>query len=139
MYAYWTPNIYDITLDNQGATKSGTTHIYEKYSVGFYSNSEATSTFSNGKIDIPQKDNYIFDGYWTEQNDYKTSHGEEIINADGTINNVNTKFAADAIIFAKWVPKDYKIKLDNQGADIDKGTAAFYEKYNEFNYTTMGS
>lgn len=36
------------------------------------------------------------------------------------------------------MPKDYKIKLDNQGADIDKGTAAFYEKYNEFNYTTMG-
>lgn len=138
VYAYWTPNIYDITLDNQSATKSGTTHIYEKYSVGFYSNSEATSTFSNGKIDIPQKDNYIFDGYWTEQNDYKTSHGEEIINADGTINDVNTKFAANSTIFAKWVPKDYKIKLDNQGADIDKGTAAFYEKYNEFNYTTMG-
>ena len=138
VYAYWTPNIYDITLDNQGATKSGTTHVYEKYSVGFYSNSEATSTFSNGKIDIPQKDNYIFDGYWTEQNNYKTSHGEEIITSDGTINDVNTKFAANSTIFAKWVPKDYKIKLDNQGADIDKGTAAFYEKYNEFNYTTMG-
>lgn len=138
VYAYWTPNIYDITLDNQGATKSGTTHVYEKYSVGFFSDSKAANTFPNGKIDIPQKDNYIFDGYWTEQNDYKTSHGEEIINADGTINNVNTKFAANSTIFAKWVPKDYKIKLDNQGADIDKGTAAFYEKYNEFNYTTMG-
>ena len=137
VYAYWTPNIYDITLDNQGATKSGTTHIYEKYSVGFYSNSEATNTFPNGKIDIPQKDNYIFDGYWTEQNNYKTSHGEEIINADGTINDVNTKFAANSTIFAKWVPKDYKIKLDNQGADIDKGTAAFYEKYDEYNYTSL--
>ena len=137
VYAYWTPNIYDITLDNQGATKSGTTHIYEKYSVGFFSDNKAANTFPNGKIDIPQKDNYIFDGYWTEQNDYKTSHGEEIINADGTINNVNTKFAANSTIFAKWVPKDYKIKLDNQGADIDKGTAAFYEKYNEYNYTSL--
>lgn len=137
VYAYWTPNIYDITLDNQGATNSGTTHVYEKYTVGFFSDSKAANTFPNGKIDIPQKDNYIFDGYWTEQNDYKTSHGEEIINADGTINNVNTKFAADAIIFAKWVPKDYKIKLDNQGADIDKGTAAFYEKYDEYNYTSI--
>lgn len=138
IYAYWTPNIYDITLDNQGATNSGTTHVYEKYTVGFFRDSKAANTFPNGKIDIPQKDNYIFDGYWTEQNSYKTSHGEEIINADGTINNVNTKFAADTTIFAKWVPKDYKIKLDNQGADIDKGTATFYEKYNEFNYTTMG-
>lgn len=137
VYAYWTPNIYDITLDNQGATKSGTTHVYEKYSVGFFSDSKAVNTFPNGKIDIPQKDNYIFDGYWTEQNNYKTFHGEEIINADGTINNVNTKFAANSTIFAKWVPKDYKIKLDNQGADIDKGTAAFYEKYNEYNYTSL--
>ena len=137
VYAYWIPNIYDIILDNQGATKSGTTHVYEKYSVGFFSDSKAANTFPNGKIDIPQKDNYIFDGYWTEQNDYKTSHGEEIINADGTINNVNTKFAANSTIFAKWVPKDYKIKLDNQGADIDKGTAAFYEKYNEYNYTSL--
>lgn len=137
VYAYWTPNIYDITLDNQGATKSGTTHVYEKYSVGFFSDSKAANTFPNGKIDIPQKDNYIFDGYWTEQNNYKTFHGEEIINADGTINNVNTKFAANSTIFAKWVPKDYKIKLDNQGADIDKGTAAFYEKYNEYNYTSL--
>ena len=137
VYAYWTPNIYDITLDNQGATKSGTTHVYEKYTIGFFSDSKATNTFPNGKIDIPQKDNYIFDGYWTEQNNYKTSHGEEIINADGTINNVNTKFAANSTIFAKWVPKDYKIKLDNQGADIDKGTTAFYEKYNEYNYTSL--
>ena len=137
VYAYWIPNIYDITLDNQGATKSGTTHVYEKYTVGFFRDSKAANTFPNGKIDIPQKDNYIFDGYWTEQNDYKTSHGEEIINADGTINNVNTKFAANSTIFAKWVPKDYKIKLDNQGADIDKGTAAFYEKYDEYNYTSL--
>ena len=137
IYAYWTPNIYDITLDNQGATNSGTTHVYEKYTVGFFRDSKAANTFPNGKIDMPQKDNYIFDGYWTEQNSYKTSHGEEIINADGTINNVNTKFAADTTIFAKWVPKDYKIKLDNQGADIDKGTAAFYEKYNEYNYTSL--
>lgn len=137
VYAYWIPNIYDITLDNQGATKSGTTHVYEKYTVGFFRDSKAANTFPNGKIDIPQKDNYIFDGYWTEQNDYKTSHGEEIINADGTINDVNTKFAANSTIFAKWVPKDYKIKLDNQGADIDKGTAAFYEKYDEYNYTSL--
>ena len=62
MYAYWTPNIYDITLDNQGATKSGTTHVYEKYSVGFFSDSNAANTFPNGKIAIPQNDNNIFLG-----------------------------------------------------------------------------
>lgn len=58
--------------------------------------------------------------------------------ADGTVNDVNTKFTENSTIYAKWIPVDYKINLDSQGADIDKGTAAFYEKYNEFNYTTMG-
>lgn len=136
VYAQWIPNVYDITLDNQGATSSGSTHIYERYSVGFYDTSACSSKIS--KITLPKKDNYIFDGYWTEQNDWKTSKGEQIIRADGTINNVNTKFTENSTIFAKWIPVDYIINLDNQGADIDKGTAAFYEKYNEFNYTTMG-
>ena len=39
MYAQWIPNIYDITLNNQGAYDAGTAHIYEKYSTGFYSDS----------------------------------------------------------------------------------------------------
>lgn len=136
VYAQWIPNVYDITLDNQGATSAGSTHIYEKYSVGFYGTSTCSSKIS--KITLPKKNNYIFDGYWTEQNDWKTSKGEQIIQADGTINDVNTKFTENTTIFAKWIPVDYKINLDNQGADLDKGTAAFYEKYNEFNYTSMG-
>lgn len=137
VYAQWVPDIFDISLDNQGATSAGTTHIYEKYSVGFYGTSECSSKIS--KIILPKKDNYIFDGYWTEQNDWKTSKGEQIIQADGTIKDVNTKFTENTTLFAKWIPVDYKINLDNQGADLDKGTAAFYEKYNEFNYTSLGN
>ena len=139
VYAQWTPNVYDIELDNQGSNSSGTTHIYEKFSVGFYSNSAATNVFANGKITIPQKDNYIFDGYWTEQNSYKTSYGEQIIKPDGSINNVNTKFTSNSKIFAKWIPKDYKINLDNQGADLVLGSSAFFEKYGEYNYTSSSS
>lgn len=136
VYAQWVPNVYDITLDNQNATSAGSTHIYEKYSVGFYGTSACSSKIS--KITLPKKNNYIFDGYWTEQNDWKTSKGEQIIQADGTIKDVNTKFTENTTLFAKWIPVDYKINLDNQGADIDKGTAAFCEKYNEFNYTSLG-
>ena len=135
VYAQWIPNIYDITLNNQGAYDAGTAHIYEKYSTGFYSDSAASKVFANGKITIPKKYNYTFDGYWTQQNTYKTSRGEQIIKPDGTINNVNTKFTANTTLYAKWIPKDYKINLDNQGADVNKGTSAFHEKYGEFNYT----
>lgn len=140
VYAQWIPDIFDITLDNQGATSAGSTHIYEEYSVGFYNTSACSAGSSKiSKIILPKKDNYIFDGYWTEQNDWKTSKGEQIIQADGTIKDVNTKFTENTTLFAKWIPVDYKINLDNQGADLDKGTAAFYEKYNEFNYTSLGN
>ena len=139
VYAQWIPDIFDITLDNQGATSAGSTHIYEEYSVGFYDTSACSAGSSKiSKITLPKKDNYIFDGYWTEQNTWKSSKGEQIVQADGTVNDVNTKFTENSTIYAKWIPVDYKINLDSQGADIDKGTAAFYEKYNEFNYTTMG-
>lgn len=139
VYAQWIPDIFDISLDNQGATSAGSTHIYEEYSVGFYDTSACSAGSSKmSKITLPKKDNYTFDGYWTEQNTWKSSKGEQIVQADGTVNDVNTRFTENSTIYAKWIPVDYKINLDNQGADIDKGTAAFYEKYNEFNYTTMG-
>ena len=35
-YAHWTPNIYKITLDNMGATKAGSTALYERYNDGIY-------------------------------------------------------------------------------------------------------
>ena len=138
VYAQWIPNIYKIALDNQGAntnadgTRPDTSAIYEKYSVGFYSDKNASSAFANSKISVPKKDNYIFDGYWTKQNSWKTNDGEQIIKPDGTINNVNTKFWVNGKLFAKWIPVDYTINLDNQGADIEKGSTALFEKYGEY-------
>ena len=62
--------IYAITLNNDGADNSGTTTIYEKLDVGYYLNSAVTNqmtTFAN-QITIPEKTDYIFQGYYTEQN-----------------------------------------------------------------------
>lgn len=136
VYAYWTPDVYDITLDNQGATTSGTAHIYEKYGVGFYTSESCDSKFTNGKIAVPKKDNYTFGGYYTEQNTWKTSNGDEIISTDGTIKDVNTRFTEDATLYAKWIPVDYTINLDNCDADIAVGSDVFHEKYGEYNYTS---
>lgn len=44
LYAYWEPNTYTITLDNQGATSTGTKYIYEIYGKTFYSNKSTTNT-----------------------------------------------------------------------------------------------
>lgn len=136
VYAQWTPATYKVDLDTQDATIAGTKVMYEKYSVGFFSNSVTTTKFTNDKITIPAKSNYTFAGYWTKQNTWETSLGEKIINNDGTINNVNTKFVENSKLYAKWIPNDYTVTPDSQGADISKGSSAFYEKYDHFNYTT---
>ena len=96
LYAHWTANIYTITLDNQSATSAGTTAIYEKYGVGIYSNSSATTSIS--KITVPSRTNYTFGGYYTSKN----GGGTQVIAADGTINIANNAYSANTTIYAKW-------------------------------------
>lgn len=142
IYAKWTPAVYKITLDNQGANKGeeGTGAVWEKYNIGFYSDAATTKQYtdSNKKIICPKKKNYTFGGYWTVKNDYNQSNGQQLVNGNGEINiAANTLFEKDSTVYARWLPNTYKINLDNQGADIDKGTSAYYEKYGILNYTSL--
>lgn len=142
VYAKWTPAVYKIALDNQGANKGeeGTGAVWEKYNTGFYSDAAATKQYtdSNKKIICPKKKNYTFGGYWTVKNDYNQSNGQQLVDGNGEINiAANTLFEKDSTVYARWIPNTYKINLDNQGADIDKGTSAYYEKYGIFNYTSL--
>lgn len=142
VYAKWTPAVYKITLDNQGANKGeeGTGTVWEKYNIGFYSDVATTKQYtdSNKKIICPKKKNYTFGGYWTVKNDYNQSNGQQLVDRNGEINiAANTLFEKDSTVYAKWLPNTYKINLDNQGADIDKGTSAYYEKYGILNYTSL--
>lgn len=142
VYAKWTPAVYKITLDNQGANKGeeGTGAVWEKYNIGFYSDVATTKQYtdSNKKIICPKKKNYTFGGYWTVKNDYNQSNGQQLVDGNGEINiAANTLFEKDSTVYAKWLPNTYKINLDNQGADIDKGTSAYYEKYGKLNYTSL--
>lgn len=142
VYAKWTPAVYKITLDNQGANKGeeGTGTVWEKYNIGFYSDVATTKQYtdSNKKIICPKKKNYTFGGYWTVKNDCNQSNGQQLVDGNGEINiAANTLFEKDSTVYAKWLPNTYKINLDNQGADIDKGTSAYYEKYGILNYTSL--
>ena len=141
IYAKWTPAVYKITLDNQGADKvAGTAAVWEKHGTGYFSDAAATKQYtnSNKKITCPQKKNYTFGGYWTVKNDYNQSNGQQLIDENGVINiAANTLFEKDSTVYARWIPNTYKINLDNQGADIDKGTSAYYEKYGILNYTSL--
>ena len=86
-----TPNIYAITLDANGGT-GGTTAVYEKYSVGFYSTSTATTAVT--KITIPTRTNYAFGGY-------KDASGNVVIGADGVLPS-NKTFLSDTTLTAVW-------------------------------------
>ena len=83
--------IYTITLDNQNADiQQGTTEIYEKHSLGFYLNFNTTvqMTPSSNGIIIPEKDGYIFQGYYTQTNgegiQYIDENGRLTISADAS-------------------------------------------------------
>ena len=85
--AQWTAKQYTVTLDNKGATTSGSTSV--------------TATFDAilPTIIPPTKDGYRFDGYWTE-----ASGGTKYINADGTGATAYKKYSAgEHKLHAHWV------------------------------------
>lgn len=135
VYAHWSPATYKVHLDREGGS-GGTTDIWEKFGIGYYSNSNCSSWTST--VNVPTKDHYTFKGYYTEQNTADTSNGQRLIDENGNIvTDANTMFTSDSTIYAKWEPVDYTIYLDNQGADMTKGSDKFYEKYSKYNYTEL--
>ena len=89
--ADWEPITYTITLDNKDATTNGTGTIYQKYSVGWYSNSAATASIN--KITSPQRTDYTFAGYYDSG---------VVINKDGDIKASKTKYTTNKTISPTW-------------------------------------
>lgn len=108
-YAQWSPNIYTIILDNQGADSAGTTAYYEKYSKGNYTTKACSATIST--IIKPEKKGYTFKGYYTG----KDGTGKQYINALGTITATNSTFDSNVILYAKWAANKYTIKHNANG------------------------
>ena len=126
----WEREVYQITLNNQGATTAGTSCYFEWYNHGNYTTEGCINAIDT--IVAPTKDNYIFDGYFTGVN----GTGTKYVDADGRILSDATTFTANTTLYACWIPKIYKITLDNQGAGSGKeGTLCYYEKYGVGNYT----
>ncbi len=134
LYAVWVekvPDVFVITLSNEGAITDGTGNIYEKFEDGYYLDASTTKkmTGSANKITIPTKTNYEFKGYFTE----KSGSGTRIIKEDGFIDTSlsNTEFNSNKTIYANWeenIPV-YTITLSNEGAS-SAGSSKIYEKYN---------
>ncbi len=123
LYAHWTPNKYNVTLDQQSATTNGTTSIVatfdavmpnvtvpkRSYTVYFDANTGVCST-------TKLTSNYVFDGYFTGTN----GSGNQYYKADGTSYRT-WNIPNDTTLYAKWtstavvLPKPTKLGYTFQG------------------------
>ena len=96
---------YNITLDNQSATTSGTTTLYGRYADGIYLDSSYSKkmTTSSNNITIPTKTGYTFLGYYTATN----GEGTQLINASGNVTSsfTSTLYNSNTTLYAYWKDK----------------------------------
>jgi uncharacterized repeat protein (TIGR02543 family) len=102
VYAKWTPQIYTVNLDHQGATVSGTPGVvYLKYNTGWYSNAAGTTDIVN-MTKLPTYTGYNFGGYFAQTG----AGGIQAIDEDGKfLTNVNTltmTTSTPITIYASW-------------------------------------
>ena len=101
LYAVWGIGVFDVTLNNQGATTSGTAKVSATYGEDMPS------------ITVPTRTGYIFGGYYASPNGV----GTKFYNADGSSATRYT-LDSDATIYAKWIPKMYTLVADATGGVI---------------------
>ncbi|MBO7053021.1 MAG: hypothetical protein J6W27_01145, partial [Alphaproteobacteria bacterium] len=94
VYASWTPNIYEISLNRGGATNGTAGPIYEKFETGWYSNSQATTQITS--ITPPTLSGYVFNGYWTGTN----CSGTKVIANNGTF--LRNDVLGNVTLYACW-------------------------------------
>ena len=107
--------IFTITLNNQGGT-GGTTTVYELYSEGWYSDSNATNKITS--ITKPTKNGYKFGGYYTGIN----GSGTQIIDANGKfVAGRESTLSENSTIYASWLTQ-YKVTYDYGKLSFDGST-----------------
>ena len=119
-------NVYKIILNNNGATTKGTETIYEKFGIGWYSDSSAINAITS--IITPVKKGYRFNGY-TKDND------NLIINNTGVIlPNTAETFDKEGIIDAEYTARKFTVILNNnesKSENITPGTTHLFLKYGD--------
>ena len=112
---YYTPNLYTVSLNGNGATSGGTGSIYCSYGNAFYkdaSYAQKMTTSANG-ISVPSRTGYFFDGFYNAQNG-----GTQMITANGFLTSAaNTSASASNVTwYAHWTPISYTVNYNGNGA-----------------------
>lgn len=133
LYASWKPLTHKITMDENGATASGTTQMWQMYATGFalaYPETvEDVKTNGVTAIQIPAKTGYVFGGYFSQEPENNatvnvTDKGTQYIDADGKIIVSNMTFTEAVTIYAKWTPAQYTVVYDANGGTGEVGSTA---------------
>ena len=124
---YYTPNLYTVSLNGNGATSGGTGSIYCSYGNAFYkdaSYAQKMTTSANG-ISVPSRTGYFFDGFYNAQNG-----GTQMITANGFLTSAaNTSASASNVTwYAHWTPITYTVNYNGNGA-TSGSTAASAHAY----------
>lgn len=120
LYAHWSANIYEIKLDSklEGCTGStGTTVIYEKYDIGFYSDKACTKQITS--ITIPHKIGNAFNGY--------TDNRNIIIDSNGAIKVKTNYFLQNTTLNAKWTLNTYRVIFNGNRNSAGKTDTLVYK------------
>ena len=104
LFAKWTANSYEVTLDLQGGT-------------GEVASATATYGKALPAIKVPTRTGYTFGGYYSK----KKGAGTPYYTAAGKSARA-WNVASNATLYAKWTANSYKVTLNRQGG---KGGAAF--------------
>ena len=138
-YATWTPNVYKIIFDSNGATTSGTTEAYYIYktvntinnvSCYYYSDESTTTCLDDGVvITLPTKINSTFNGYYSA-----LSGGTRFWQATGRSTNslynrlpssINSNYSnenlSEITLYARWTNPTYTLTYQLDGGSLGSG------------------
>lgn len=105
-----TPGTYMITLnDNNGTGGSGI--VYQKYTVGWYENIDATTSVTS--VSLPTRTGYTFIGYYDAQ-----TGGNKVIGTDGVL-PASDKYTTDTVLYAQWQTNNYDIVYNLDGGHYE--------------------
>ena len=130
LFAQWEPNIYTVTLDNQGASAAGSTAFYVMYEHGIYASAGCGTSVSS--ISTPEKTGCTFGGYYTAKN----GSGVQYVDSSGSIVCSDTAFVKDTMLYAYWITNDYTLSYHPNGGD---GTVTAESYVYGDTYTVKGS
>ncbi len=128
LYSIWTASTYTITLNQNGATTSGTTSVSATY--------EKTTNFT---ITKPKRIGYTFIGWKTTQ-----GGATIVIDTAGALRasisgytNASSQWvrAQDTTLYALWSAECYTITLDKNASDATAGTTSIIATYESTVYT----